>query len=57
MANIRNVLTLCFRCIMQCMMLTLQVLDQLHFLEDFFMTMHAQGTPMVQLYERVQGDN
>jgi hypothetical protein len=57
MANIRNVLTLCFRCNMQCMMLTLQVLDQLHFLEDFFMTMHAQGTPMVQLYERVQGDN
>jgi hypothetical protein len=32
------------------------VLDQLHFLEDFFMTMHAQGTPMVQLYERVQGE-
>ncbi len=32
------------------------VLGELVRIEDFFMTAHCQGTPIVDIYQHVQGD-
>jgi len=37
--------------------LFMKILDHLRNLEDFFMNLNAQGTPMVQIYEQVQATN